>query len=79
MARDGIGVMDAETKVILERMQHDVHEIRRALAGNGDKDGLIIDVDRLKRSRAATNAVLWALFTGIVGVLATLVTQVLAR
>ena len=32
------------------------------------RDGLKIDVDRLKRSRATHNAVLWVIFTTLVGV-----------
>lgn len=37
------------------------------------RDGMKLDVDRLKRSRATHNAVLWVVFTTLVGVAGTVI------
>lgn len=39
----------------------------------GHRDGMRIDVDRLKQSRATHNAVLWVIFTTLVGVAGTVI------
>lgn len=63
--------MDKETEVTLKTMQIDIAWIKAALGGDGDRVGVLMDVDRLKRSRATTNAVLWAVFTAMIGIGAT--------
>jgi len=63
--------MDEATKVTLKIMQEDIGEIKMYLTGDGDRVGLIIEVDRLKRSRAMANAIMWTVFTTIIGVGAT--------
>lgn len=59
--------MDEVTKVMLKSIQDDISEIKSYLVGEG---GLVIEVDRLKRSRAMTNAIMWTVFTAVIGVAA---------
>lgn len=63
--------MDELTSLTLRTMQEDISEIKSYLVGEGDRVGLVIEVDRLKRSRAITNAIMWTVFTALVGVAAT--------
>lgn len=64
-------MMDGETRFKLDAIHDDITWIKAALSGEGDKAGLIIDVDRLKRSRATTIAILWLAFTTVIGLGAT--------
>lgn len=58
--------------MLLERLCEDVHEIKICLMGTSDsRDGLLFDVDRLKRTSATIKAVLWVVFTAILGIGAT--------
>ena len=57
---------------VLVNMCEDVKEIKESLLGT---EGLIVEVDRLKRSKRTFIAVGWLIFTTIVGTVATLVTQ----
>jgi hypothetical protein len=41
------------------------------------RDGLKLDVDRLKRSRATHNAVLWVIFTTLLGVAGTVIAGII--
>lgn len=52
---------------LLEGMSNDVKEIKAVLLGSDSKPGMVLEVDRLKRSRAFVNAVLWTFFTASVG------------
>ncbi len=64
--------MDKATEVILQAMQEDIAWIKTALGGDaGGRAGVLMDVDRLKRSRATTNRVLWAVLTTGIGLSAT--------
>lgn len=63
--------MDEVTKITLKTMQEDISEIKTYLIGEGDRVGLVIEVDRLKRSRAITNGIMWTVFTALIGVAAT--------
>ena len=53
-------------------MGHDVREIKESLLGT---EGLIVEVDRLKRSKRTAIAVGWLIFTTIIGTVTTLFTQ----
>ena len=66
----------AKMSAKLDTISKSCESIEECLFGNGDKEGLRIDVDRLKRSRANVNAVLWVIFTALVGTAATLAAQV---
>lgn len=63
----------AKMDVKLDHVLTDLEEIKSALYGDGNHDGLRLDVDRLKRSRATHNAVLWVIFTAIIGIVSTAV------
>jgi len=56
--------------VKLDTLIRDVEQLQSDQYGDGNHDGIRIDVDRLKRSRANQNAVLWVLFTSVVGMAA---------
>ena len=54
----------ARHSVVLEELSENVSKIKTALIG---KEGLIVEVDRLKRSRKLTNAIMWVVFLAVVG------------
>ena len=56
--------------VLLEGLSENVAEIKEALLGD---DGVILEVDRLKRSRKFSNAVLWVVFLTAIGTTGTVV------
>ena len=60
----------------LSALREDVKEIKEVLVGNDKREGLVMDVDRLKRSRALFHAVLWVVFTSAIGIAATAIAQV---
>lgn len=70
---------DDATRVILQNMQEDVHEIKKALTGNGDRPGLIIDVDRLKQKQARQDWLIGSLFTAIIGSIVAFFTNLFDR
>lgn len=55
-------------RVLLETLHQDISEIKSILSG---KEGLVLDVDRLKRSRSMNNAIIWVIFTAAVGTITT--------
>lgn len=58
--------------MLLERLCEDVHDIKICLMGEPDKrEGLLFDVDRLKRTHATLRAVVWVIFTAVLGLGAT--------
>lgn len=64
-------LLQAQQTIILEGLRADVKEIKEVLIGTDKSDGMILEVDRLKRSRQVTNAVLWTIFTALIGTVAT--------
>ena len=66
---------DVKLDVIIEKL----NGIETCLFGNGDKEGLRIDVDRLKRSRATHNAVLWVIFTTVLGIAGTVIAGLISK
>lgn len=64
-------LLQAQQTIILEGLRADVKEIKEVLIGTDKSDGMILEVDRLKRSRQVTNAVLWTIFTVLIGTVAT--------
>jgi len=53
----------------LDRCLDSLEGIESCLFGDdAGRDGIKLDVDRLKRSRSTHNAVLWVLFTTLLGV-----------
>lgn len=62
----------ARQSTMLGSLCEDVKEIKECLIG---KDGLIVEVDRLKRGRKVIIAIGWLVFTTIVGTVATVVAQ----
>lgn len=58
---------------ILELVRANVEEIKDVLVGTDRRNGLVVDVDRLKRSRALSTAVWLIVFTAVVGAAATAV------
>ena len=54
----------------LERIENGVQDIKELLVGDGK--GLVFDVDRLKRSSATIKAIVWVLFTTLLGAGATI-------
>lgn len=66
----GQSLTDYKLDLILNK----VEGIEDCLFGDSaGRDGLKLDVDRLKRSRATHNAVLWVIFTTLLGVAGTLI------
>lgn len=63
----------AKQSTMLESLRTDVKEIKEVLVGGDQRQGLIVDIDRLKRSRALFHAVLWTVFTAAIGVAATVI------
>jgi hypothetical protein len=61
----------ARQATLLEGLRDDVKEIKGVIIGSEKREGLIMDVDRLKRSRALFHAVLWVVFTTAIGTTAT--------
>ena len=64
---------------LLEGLRDDVGEIKNVLVGVDRRNGLVADVDRLKRSRAFSNAVLWLVFTTLIGTTATAIAAFVMR
>jgi hypothetical protein len=63
----------ARQATLLEGLRDDVKEIKEVLVGSGSRDGVLMEVDRLKRSRALFHAVLWLVFTAAIGTTATVI------
>lgn len=63
-----MGEKKSVEEVKLDIVIRKLEGIEETLYGNGSKEGMRIDVDRLKRSRATHNAVLWVIFTALVGI-----------
>ena len=59
--------------MILEGLHDDIREIKEVLVGSDRREGLVIDVDRLKRSRALFHGIMWVVFTAAIGTTATVV------
>jgi len=69
-------ITDFKLDLIIE----DCKEIKSCLYGDdAGRDGLKLDVDRLKRSRSTHNAVLWVLFTTLLGVGGTVLAGVFVK
>ncbi len=69
----------AAISVKLDTIAEKVSHCESALYGDDGHDGMKIDVDRLKRSRATTNAVLWVILTTIIGIGGTVVAGIIAK
>ncbi len=65
----------ARHSVLLEGLSETVNEIKSALLGN---DGVILEVDRLKRSRKRSNAILWVVFVTAIGTTGTVLASYIA-
>lgn len=66
----GQSITDFKLDLILKKCEG----IEDCLFGDSaGRDGLKLDVDRLKRSRATHNAVLWVIFTTLLGVAGTVI------
>lgn len=63
----------ARQATLLEGLRDDVKEIKEVLLGSDRRDGVLMEVDRLKRSRAMFHAVLWVVFTAAIGTTATVI------
>jgi hypothetical protein len=60
-------IEQVQQNVKLASIATDVKEVKEILVGNGKRTGLVLDVDRLKRTRATTKAIVWVLFTTLLG------------
>jgi len=71
MADDKQSPTDVKLDTIIKKLE----SIEGLLFGDGsdDKPGMRLDVDRLKRSRAAHNAVLWVIFLTLASVAGTVI------
>jgi len=71
MADDKQSPTDVKLDTIIKKLEG----IEGLLFGDGsdDKPGMRLDVDRLKRSRAAHNAVLWVIFLTLASVAGTVI------
>ncbi len=66
----------ARHSVLLEELSENVTEIKGALLG---KDGVIVEVDRLKRSRKLSNAVMWTVFVAVIGTTGTVLASLIVE
>lgn len=71
--------MSTGTDIKLDLIIEKLHGIENCLYGNGEKEGLRIDVDRLKRSNATRNAVLWVMLTTVVGIAGTVIAGIVSH
>jgi hypothetical protein len=70
----GQSLVDFKLDLILKK----IGGIEDCLFGDdAGRDGLKLDVDRLKRSRATHNAVLWVIFTTLLGVAGTVIASMI--
>lgn len=60
-------------KTTLETVSSDVKAIKESLVGSVDHPGLLVEIDRLKRSQSILNAVTWFAFTTTIGAILTFV------
>jgi hypothetical protein len=72
-------VEQVKQNVQLESIATDVKEVKIILVGNGKREGLVLDVDRLKRTSATTKAIVWVLFTTLLGAGATVAFAAMQR
>ena len=59
----------------MEVFKDTVLDLKEETHGNNHKDGLVIEVDRLKQSRLIVKGILWTLLTSILGILATIISS----
>lgn len=62
-------------KATLEIVSGDVKAIKDSLVGTNDHPGLMMEIDRLKRSQTILNAVTWFAFTTTLGAIITFLTS----
>lgn len=62
----------ARQGAVLQELHSDVKGIKAVLLGDDRREGLVMDVDRLKRTKALMQAAVWVIFTAAVGTCATL-------
>ncbi len=72
-------IEQARQFTILEQVHSDIGEIKNVLAGENKRTGLIMDVDRLKRSSAFLKAFMWVIFTAFLGTASTVIITVIAK
>ncbi len=60
-------------RTILNILKEDIAEIKDVLVGSDHREGIVMDVDRLKRSRSMFQATLWVVFTAAIGTTATVI------
>ena len=82
--RDGLKMGDndrqlATINVKLDTIGQDISEIKNLLYGDGNNDGMRLDVDRLKSSRATHSKVLWVIFTTVLGIGGTVVAGIIMK
>lgn len=72
----GQSLVDYKLDLIIAK----VEGLEECLFGDdAGRDGMRLDVDRLKRSRATHNAVLWVIFTTLIGVAGTVIASIVNR
>jgi len=71
-------IEQTKQSVMLEQVCKDVRDIKELLVGNGKRDGVVFDVDRLKRSHSMMKAIVWVLFTTFIGAAATIAVAAVA-
>ena len=67
--------IDVKLDVIIDKLEN----IEDCLYGSGDREGLRIDVDRLKSAHATHNAVLWVIFLTVVGIAGTVIAGIITQ
>ena len=66
------------TDIKLDLILDKLHGIEACLFGDdAGRDGMKLDVDRLKQSRTIHNAVLWIIFTTLLGVTGTVISRMI--
>ena len=69
----------ARQGTLLEGLREDVRDIKSVIIGSSNKDGIVVQVDRLNRFKSITTAILWVLFTTILGTTATILAALFLR
>lgn len=72
-------IEQARQSVILEGLHSNILDIKDVLRGTDKRTGLVTDVDRLKRSHACFKAVLWFVFTTVIGTAVTAVAALISK
>lgn len=65
--------------MVLDSLSSDISEIKEVLVGGDKRQGIVMDVDRLKQTDARRTSIVWVLFTTCIGIIAATFTSFIAN